>query len=124
MNTKYFFILASFLLTIFILSNAVHADTNISSGLCENDIVDTGEECDGISYDGKTCESYGFIGGDLSCKGCIIDTNDCIAPVVPAGQFTEAGSELKLSSTSLIIIVAILIILVGGLLYFRHYFRK
>jgi hypothetical protein len=40
-----------------------------------------GEECDGTSFDGNTCISMGYAGGNLSCThGCLIDTTGCTWP--------------------------------------------
>jgi hypothetical protein len=57
---------------------------------CGNNVVDSGEVCDGIDLGGETCQSQGYAGGDLSClsdcsgydtSGCdemdIININSC-----------------------------------------------
>ena len=45
---------------------------------CGDGVIAGSEECDGTDVDGKTCETLGFPGGDLSCTtDCTIDTNGC-----------------------------------------------
>jgi subtilisin-like proprotein convertase family protein len=50
---------------------------------CGDDTADSGETCDGTDLDGHTCETEGFVGGDLDCDAsCNLDTSACIAPTV------------------------------------------
>ncbi len=35
--------------------------------VCGNEIVETGEVCDGTNFNGETCESQGFVAGILDC---------------------------------------------------------
>lgn len=45
---------------------------------CGNGMVEDGEECDGIDWQGATCESLGFVGGGLECgDACAFDTTGC-----------------------------------------------
>lgn len=47
-------------------------------GVCGDDTVDTGEECDGADLDGETCSSQGCTGGTLACDGaCGFDVSGC-----------------------------------------------
>ena len=50
-------------------------------GACGNGLVDAGEQCDGASLGGFTCESLGYDGGTLSCDPvmCTLDTSLCTA---------------------------------------------
>ncbi|MCA9710619.1 MAG: SUMF1/EgtB/PvdO family nonheme iron enzyme, partial [Myxococcales bacterium] len=50
-----------------------------STSECGNAEVEEDEEdCDGIDWQGATCESLGFVGGGLMCSvGCMFDTNGC-----------------------------------------------
>lgn len=42
------------------------------------DINVAGEECDGVNLGSRTCDSFGFTGGTLSCNGsCRFDTSLC-----------------------------------------------
>ena len=43
---------------------------------CGNDIVESGEECDGITIPGS-CNNYGFHTGNLVCNSCEISTSNC-----------------------------------------------
>jgi alpha-tubulin suppressor-like RCC1 family protein len=45
--------------------------------VCGNDIVEGAEQCDGYNLNQATCESYGFIGGALTCTDCHVDTTGC-----------------------------------------------
>lgn len=37
-------------------------------GQCQNSLVEVGEVCDGTDFDGETCESRGYGGGELACN--------------------------------------------------------
>ncbi len=47
--------------------------------LCGNNIINSGEECDGTDLNGETCESQGFDSGTLACLSDCSDynTNGC-----------------------------------------------
>ena len=56
----------------------------LNSPYCGDGYVDVseGEECDGTSLNGETCQSLGFLGGNLFCTSdCEFDTGDCQEPV-------------------------------------------
>lgn len=45
---------------------------------CGNGEIDTQETCDGSNLAGATCESLGYLGGELACAaGCHLDTSGC-----------------------------------------------
>ncbi len=47
-------------------------------GDCGDGELNLGEECDGDEFGGRTCPSFGFDTGALSCSaGCVIDTSGC-----------------------------------------------
>jgi cysteine-rich repeat protein len=46
-------------------------------GMCGNDTIDPGEDCDGAHLGGRTCVTQGFAAGALACKACDIDTSGC-----------------------------------------------
>jgi hypothetical protein len=49
---------------------------------CGNEVVESGEECDGENLTGSDCLDIGFDGGNLTCTDeCIYDTSECF--VVP-----------------------------------------
>lgn len=48
-------------------------------GVCGDNIVDPGEDCDGNNLDGESCQSQGFDAGVLACTlNCIFDTSGCM----------------------------------------------
>lgn len=101
--------------------SAPYISSSDEKAICGNEIIEKGEECEGNNLNDKTCYSYGFVGGSVSCKGCIIDTSNCILPAQPAGQLynaTEPG--IKLSPNDLIIVIVIIIVIIGGILYYRY----
>jgi hypothetical protein len=53
----------------------------IVSPNCGNDIIDSGETCDGTNLGGATCSSLGAGSGSLSCgSNCLFDTTSCSVP--------------------------------------------
>ncbi len=55
-------------------------NNNNVNPVCGNNIIETGETCDGTELGGLTCETVegGFTGGTLACTdGCVIDTAGC-----------------------------------------------
>ncbi len=45
---------------------------------CNNGVVENDEQCDVADHGGKTCQSEGFAGGNLSCDlDCTLDTSGC-----------------------------------------------
>jgi hypothetical protein len=74
-----------------ILVNALFCDAGFEgSDACGNNIIEGSEVCDGTALDGETCETQGYLSGDLSClsdcsgydvsvcsndPGCIPDCN-------------------------------------------------
>jgi sulfatase modifying factor 1 len=65
---------------------------------CGNDVVDVGEECDGMAANGATCASLGLSGDGMACVGCRLDASACGPPsgmvAVPGGMF-EMGSAVE-----------------------------
>ncbi len=51
---------------------------------CGNAVIDTGEECDGITVGTETCSNFGYSFGVLSCTdSCSYDLSGCSAVQVP-----------------------------------------
>ena len=80
------------------------ADTTADDGSttaaaeCGNGMPETGELCDTDDLQGRHCESFGFVAGDLACNDdCQFDFSGCIAPggmvYVPAGPFTMGSPD-------------------------------
>jgi hypothetical protein len=56
-----------------------HFDTSkciVQPAVCGDGIVGPGEQCDG-NLAGKSCNSFGFSGGELKCTNCLYDTSGC-----------------------------------------------
>ena len=51
--------------------NGLIDEGGICGGKCGNNVIDSGEQCDGLNLNGKSCISLGFNKGTLSCS------NDC-----------------------------------------------
>ncbi|MDP2908248.1 MAG: hypothetical protein Q8N77_00405, partial [Nanoarchaeota archaeon] len=60
---------------------------------CGNNIVDGGEECDGINLNDKTCITQGYSRGTLTCRAnCSFDTSGCITDQpTPSGPSSQGG---------------------------------
>ncbi|EDM77294.1 hypothetical protein PPSIR1_26293 [Plesiocystis pacifica SIR-1] len=47
---------------------------------CGNDILDPGEDCDGLDLNAEDCYSLGFLNGNLACnESCEFDLSTCYA---------------------------------------------
>jgi len=45
---------------------------------CATGVVDPGEQCDGLDLAAQTCETQGFVSGELAChENCSFDTSAC-----------------------------------------------
>jgi hypothetical protein len=49
---------------------------NLPAG-CGNNVIQSGEACDGTDLDGETCVSQGYDGGTLACTTCFFDYSGC-----------------------------------------------
>lgn len=51
---------------------------------CGNEIIESGEDCDGANLNNQTCASHGFFGGILTCNpDCTFNTSQCAAAPPP-----------------------------------------
>jgi hypothetical protein len=66
------------------------------AAVCGNGIAETGEECDGKSFNGQTCASKGFVDGYLTCTStCKISTakcNMCGNGTVDRGEYCDGNN--------------------------------
>lgn len=65
----------------------------ITTALCGNGNIDSGEQCDGIAMAGQTCVTKGFVGGTLQCTNCMFDTSACTGAAAVCGNDIIEGSE-------------------------------
>lgn len=81
---------------------------SVPSGICGNNKVDNGEDCDGDTFAviySSDCRDLGYSGGIVSCNNCELDLSDClnhgvcgdgnISPLeeCDSGSFAHASSE-------------------------------
>jgi Regulator of chromosome condensation (RCC1) repeat len=79
------------ILSLFIIS--CDDDSNNSEN-CGNNIMQTGETCDGTVFGVATCVTEGFSRGVLTCSDtCIIDTSLCSNDLETCGNSIIEGSE-------------------------------
>jgi len=66
---------------------------------CGNGSIETAEECDGLSLDGRSCASLGFNEGTLSCRPrCDDDDKDCERPCVLEVSACQGGQFLYVTN--------------------------
>jgi len=59
---------------------------------CGNGVRDGAEYCDGTDFGGKSCASFGFEMGDLSCNACYIDLSGCSGGIgPPPASYLDCG---------------------------------
>jgi hypothetical protein len=101
-----FFAIAGTLASAFLFYHRVQAASSaqitatVAVGVCGNNIVEHGEDCDGSSLDGQTCLSLGYDGGTLSCNvGCNFDVSECVDldPGIDTGSVVFSGTAYPLS---------------------------
>ena len=64
---------------------------------CGNEIIETGEECDGTALAQATCQTKGFSSGVLSCtQSCTFNTTACVATTNGGGSggIREMGAQV------------------------------
>jgi len=70
--------------------------TGIIASVCGNEIIETGEQCDGDNLGGQTCRGLGFRGGTLSCNAdCAFNTSACTRGVGGGGGYVPPPIETK-----------------------------
>lgn len=62
--------------------------------VCGNGIIETGEECDTLNLNDKTCNDFNFDKGSLSCNySCKIETNLCEMNTIPNNENEDNDDE-------------------------------
>lgn len=94
-----FFVIAGTLASALLFYNGAQAafsaqiTATVAVGVCGNNIVEYGEDCDGSALDGQTCESQGFDGGTLSCNvGCNFNLSECVNLGPDEGSIVFSGT--------------------------------
>ncbi len=66
--------------------------SNTPPATCGDDVADPDDDCDGIDFNGATCETRGFGGGNLVCtSSCTVDTSGCVGGPACGNGDREAG---------------------------------
>ncbi len=69
-------------------------DCDATEPICGNAVLEAGEQCDRGQLDGATCESLGFMGGQLGClEECVYNTSNCVGDVPACGDGVVGGLE-------------------------------
>lgn len=63
-----------------------NACVNITTQTCGNNIIEGTEQCEGTNLNGRTCETYGFNSGTLSCSNCQIVNRNCKNIIAPPAE--------------------------------------
>ncbi len=73
---------------------------------CGDQIIESGEQCDGSTLGGATCYSKGFTAGSLSCTAsCLFNTSACIytPPAATGGGGGSSGGALRNNATVVLV---------------------
>lgn len=75
-------------------TNNSNDNSNNSTGSCGNEIVDTGEDCDGSNLNGQSCVSLGYAGSGLACDAnCAFDVSSCDPVATCSNGAVDPGEE-------------------------------
>ncbi len=96
---------------------------NNQTSLCNNNVIDENEECDGNEFGDNTCESLGYDEGTLLCyEDCTFDKSHCInledeEPQNNETQFPQEASRLPLFI--IMFLIGLVFIVVMGFMIFK-----
>ncbi|MFA4953248.1 MAG: carbohydrate binding domain-containing protein [Candidatus Pacearchaeota archaeon] len=71
-----------------------------TGAVCGNQIIETGEGCEGSNLNSQTCVSQGFSGGTLSCISCFLDNSQCTRVNQPECSIDDDCSSGEACSAS------------------------
>lgn len=97
LNNYFFGFLIIILSFIFVFWKISESNSSVSvtasvNPVCGNNILEFGEQCDGIDLGGQTCIGLGYGGGILICdSSCIFDTSGCTPPPQPPSPPPPSG---------------------------------
>ena len=76
-------------------ANVDGTGTSVPSGTtCDNDgVQESGEECDGNDFNGRTCNSLGYNEGTINCSNCRLDLSACRSISRTCGNGIAEASE-------------------------------
>ena len=76
-----------------IFNTSLNWSVNVNDVIaCGNNIIESGEECEGSDLNGQSCTAKGFSGGTLSCtSSCTFDTNACTSSSSGGGSGGSSG---------------------------------
>lgn len=78
------------------LRNVYAGPAVVVGPVCGNNIIETGEQCEGTNFQGLTCNSFGFQQGNLQCINCQIITTSCFDPgPTPGGPLFFCGNGIR-----------------------------
>jgi hypothetical protein len=77
-------------------------NNNNDDPVCGNGVLEQGEACDG-EVNGYTCESQGFIGGDVVCTDCQVDFSQCVEGPVCGNGVIENEEQYEVTTDGTIV---------------------
>lgn len=91
---------------LFLLIEKIYAQVNslgsvnatVQISVCGNNVVEVGEDCEGVNLNGQTCTGLWYERGNLTCDiACSFDTNSCIGmPVTPTPSPTPSPTVIPI----------------------------
>lgn len=80
------------------LRNVYAVPTAAGGPVCGNAVIETGEQCEGVNFNGLSCANYGFNSGTLQCASCQIVTTSCFNAGGGGGGGSICGNKIREAS--------------------------